>query len=66
MISVGNGPRPMASAKEWVDMLNNIQKVALSTRLRIPTVYPTCAVHGNNDAYNATIFPQNIGLGVTR
>ncbi|KZV30571.1 lysosomal beta glucosidase-like [Dorcoceras hygrometricum] len=66
MISVGNGPRPMASAKEWVDMLNHIQQGALSTRLRIPTVYTTCAVHGNNDAYNATIFPHNIGLGVSR
>lgn len=47
-------------------MVNEIQKAALSTRLGIPVIYGIDAIHGHNNAYNATIFPHNIGLGVTR
>nr|GMD69778.1 beta-glucosidase BoGH3B-like isoform X1 [Ipomoea batatas] len=39
---------------------------ALSTRLGIPIIYGIDAVHGNNNVYKATIFPHNVGLGVTR
>lgn len=59
-------PAPKASAKDWIDMINSIQKGALSTRLGIPMLYAIDAVHGNNNVYNATIFPHNIGLGATR
>lgn len=38
----------------------------MSTRLGIPMMYGIDAVHGNSKVYNATIFPHNIGLGVTR
>ncbi|XP_075491457.1 uncharacterized protein LOC142529728 [Primulina tabacum] len=62
----GSGPGPNASAKEWVNMINEIQKGALSTRLGIPMIYGIDAIHGHNNVYNATIFPHNIGLGVTR
>lgn len=43
-----------------------MQKAALSTRLGIPIIYGIDAVHGHNNVYNATIFPHNVGLGVTR
>ncbi|XP_020586479.1 uncharacterized protein LOC110028817 [Phalaenopsis equestris] len=62
----GSVPAPKASAKDWIDMINAIQKGALSTRLGIPMLYAIDAVHGNNNVYNATIFPHNIGLGATR
>ncbi|KAL1549513.1 beta-glucosidase [Salvia divinorum] len=62
----GSGPGPMASPKKWVDMVNDIQKGSLSTRLGIPMIYGIDAVHGHNTVYNATIFPHNIGLGATR
>ena len=32
----------------------------------IPLIYGIDAVHGNNNASNAVIFPHNIGLGATR
>ncbi|KAK2451130.1 beta-glucosidase BoGH3B [Trifolium repens] len=59
-------PKLNATAKDWVDMINEMQKGALSTRLGIPMIYGIDAVHGHNNVYNATIFPQNIGLGATR
>ncbi|XP_055830031.1 uncharacterized protein LOC129899195 [Solanum dulcamara] len=61
-----NVTAPNASAEDWVNKVNNIQKYALSTRLGIPMIYGIDAIHGHNNVYNATIFPHNIGLGVTR
>ena len=62
----GSVPAPKASAEAWVNMVNGIQKASLSTRLGIPMIYGIDAVHGHNNVYNATIFPHNVGLGVTR
>ncbi|PKU69655.1 Beta-xylosidase/alpha-L-arabinofuranosidase 2 [Dendrobium catenatum] len=62
----GSVPRPMATSMDWVDMINEFQKASLSTRLGIPMIYGIDAIHGNNNVYNATIFPHNIGLGATR
>ena len=62
----GSAPAKKASAKNWVNMVNKIQKASLSTRLGIPMIYGIDAVHGHNNVYNATIFPHNVGLGVTR
>ncbi|PIA54145.1 hypothetical protein AQUCO_00900600v1 [Aquilegia coerulea] len=62
----GSAPAPKASAKAWINMVNALQKVSLSTRLGIPMLYGIDAVHGHNTVYKATIFPHNIGLGVTR
>ncbi|RZC78960.1 hypothetical protein C5167_003153 [Papaver somniferum] len=62
----GSWPAPNASAATWVNMVNDFQKGSLSTRLGIPMIYGIDAVHGNNNVYNATIFPHNVGLGVTR
>lgn len=47
-------------------MINKIQKASLATRLGIPMIYGIDAVHGHNNVYKATIFPHNVGLGVTR
>ncbi|WOK98492.1 hypothetical protein Cni_G07204 [Canna indica] len=62
----GSVPSPKASVKTWVNMVNQMQKGALSTRLGIPIMYGIDAVHGHNSAYKATVFPHNIGLGATR
>lgn len=62
----GSVPKPEATAKDWIDMINEFQKGALSTRLGIPMIYGIDAVHGNNNVYKATIFPHNVGLGATR
>lgn len=62
----GSVPGPKASAEAWVNLVNGIQKASLSTRLGIPMIYGIDAVHGHSNVYNATIFPHNVGLGVTR
>lgn len=62
----GSVPLPRATAKDWVDMVNTLQKGSLSSRLGIPMIYGIDAVHGHNNVYKATIFPHNVGLGVTR
>ncbi|KMZ67534.1 Beta-glucosidase, family GH3 [Zostera marina] len=62
----GSVPKPKATPKDWVDMVNELQKGALKTRLGIPMIYGIDAVHGHGNVYKATIFPHNIGLGATR
>ncbi|KAL8210511.1 hypothetical protein R6Q57_004948 [Mikania cordata] len=62
----GSVPAEKASPKTWVDMVNDLQSGSLSTRLGIPMIYGIDAVHGHNDVYKSTIFPHNVGLGVTR
>ncbi|KAL9687643.1 hypothetical protein QQ045_032049 [Rhodiola kirilowii] len=64
--SGGSSPCPNATAEDWVNMVNDIQRGALSSRLEIPMIYGIDAVHGHNTVYNATIFPHNVRLGVTR
>ncbi|CAA0836029.1 Glycosyl hydrolase family protein [Striga hermonthica] len=56
----GSVPGPKASIEAWVNMVNEFQKGALSTRLGIPMIYGIDAVHGHNNVYNATIFPHNV------
>lgn len=62
----GSAPRDNATAEDWVNMVNEFQKGSLATRLGIPMIYGIDAVHGHNNVYKATIFPHNVGLGVTR
>lgn len=62
----GSTPLPQASAADWINMINDFQRGSLASRLGIPMIYGIDAVHGHNNAYNATIFPHNVGLGATR
>ncbi|XVF64728.1 hypothetical protein PTKIN_Ptkin09bG0190500 [Pterospermum kingtungense] len=62
----GSAPNKHATVKDWVDMVNKFQQAALATRLGIPLIYGIDAIHGHNSVINATIFPHNVGLGVTR
>ncbi|WP_433307108.1 glycoside hydrolase family 3 N-terminal domain-containing protein [Actinoplanes sp. CA-030573] len=50
----------------WADMYDAYQRGALATPLKIPMLYGTDAVHGDNNVPGSTIFPHNIGLGATR
>jgi beta-glucosidase len=61
----GSTPTPNTPAA-WVEMVNEFQSQALSTRLGIPLIYGVDAVHGHANVYGATVFPHNIGLGATR
>ncbi|KAK1570144.1 hypothetical protein QYE76_027233 [Lolium multiflorum] len=62
----GSVPSTNATPEAWVGMVNEMQRGALSTRLGIPMLYGIDAVHGHGNAYRATIFPHNVGLGCTR
>lgn len=62
----GSVPAEKASPETWINMVNEFQKGALSTRLGIPMMYGIDAVHGHNNVYKATVFPHNVGLGATR
>lgn len=57
------GPVPGSKAEEWQAKFSELQKQALSTRLKIPLLFGVDAVHGQNTYEGATIFPHNIGLG---
>lgn len=62
----GGGSHPSVNEPQaWLDMYNKYQSETLKNRLGIPLVYGIDAVHGHNNVYGATIFPQNIGLGAT-
>ncbi|XP_022150900.1 uncharacterized protein LOC111018941 [Momordica charantia] len=62
----GSVPFHNAVSSDWADMVDGFQKSALESRLGIPIIYGSDAVHGNNNVYGATIFPHNVGLGATR
>jgi len=62
----GGGSHPEVNEPQaWLDMYNKYQEETLKNRLGIPLIYGIDAVHGHNNVYGATIFPQNIGLGAT-
>lgn len=63
----GGGEAPSPNTPQaWADMTDSYQSYALSTRLRIPILYGSDAVHGHNNVFGATIFPHHIGMGATR
>lgn len=57
------GPLPGSNAEEWQEKFKELQKQALSTKLKIPLLFGVDAVHGQNTYEGATIFPHHIGLG---
>jgi beta-glucosidase len=63
------GGDTLAKPAAWLALANRFYIASLRAtpgRQPIPTLWGTDAVHGANDVYGATIFPQNIGLGATR
>ncbi|MEU4626397.1 glycoside hydrolase family 3 protein [Actinoplanes sp. NPDC023801] len=63
----GGGSVPAPNTPQaWVDMVNDLQRAALDTPLRIPLLYGIDAVHGHGNVHGATVFPHNVGLGSTR
>ncbi|XP_044970665.1 beta-glucosidase BoGH3B-like [Hordeum vulgare subsp. vulgare] len=62
----GRPPCDRASPSDWADMVDDMQRLALSSRLAVPILYGIDAVHGHNNVVGATIFPHNVGLGASR
>src|SRR3954451_23036771 len=61
----GSVPTPNTPAA-WADMVDQYQRAALATRLKIPLIYGIDTVHGDGNMYGATVFLHNIGLGASR
>jgi beta-glucosidase len=62
----GSAPRERASPADWARMVDDMQRLALASRLAVPILYGTDAVHGHNNVFGATVFPHNVGLGASR
>jgi len=63
VLSGGNTSLPQNTLQGWTNMLNGYMEASLKTRLGIPVIYGTDAVHGHNNLMNAIILPHNVGLG---
>lgn len=63
ILSGGGGSPEENTPQGWYAMIEGFQKEALGTRLQIPIIYGVDAVHGHGNLLNATVFPQQIGLG---
>jgi beta-glucosidase len=54
------------TGKGWAEQYNTIQHYAIDhSRLHIPIIYGVDAVHGFGHPYQATLFPQSLGMGAT-
>ena len=60
----GGNPTPNNPAA-WRDMVSSYIDASRQSRLGIPALYGTDAVHGHSNVVDATIFPHQIGLGAT-
>ena len=60
------GGNTLASPSAWLSLANQFYLASMAPAHGphpIPELWGIDAVHGNNDVYGATIFPQNVGLG---
>lgn len=57
-----------ARAADWLTLAEAYHQASMSTdmAIKVPVIWGTDAVHGHGNAYGATLFPHNIGLGATR
>ncbi|MFL5920298.1 MAG: glycoside hydrolase family 3 N-terminal domain-containing protein [Gaiellaceae bacterium] len=54
------------TGRGWAEQYNTIQHYAVDhSRLHIPVIYGVDAVHGFGHPYQATLFPQSLGMGAT-
>jgi len=54
-----------ASVDDWLRLSDAYYRASMSTdmKVKVPVIWGTDAVHGHNNVYGTTLFPQNIGLG---
>lgn len=66
VLSGGGGNPGDGSADAWRAHVRSYVDASRRSRLGIPILYGTDAVHGHNNVIDATIFPHNIAMGATR
>jgi beta-glucosidase len=54
-----------SSVEDWLKLSDAYYRASMSTdmKVKVPVIWGTDAVHGHNNVFGATLFPQNIGLG---
>ena len=59
------GKNMHAGVADWLKLSDQYYRASMSTDMpvKIPVIWGTDAVHGHNNVYGTTLFPQNIGLG---
>src|SRR5215469_682367 len=60
------GGNTLAPPSAWLGLANQLYLASMAASHGphpIPEFWGIDAVHGNNDVYGATVFPQNVGLG---
>ncbi len=63
----GSGAKPQSNtAAGWKEMIDTYQEEAVRSRLGIPLLYGSDAIHGHAHVAEMTVFPHMIGLGATR
>ncbi|WP_059151495.1 glycoside hydrolase family 3 protein [Novosphingobium barchaimii] len=58
-----------ASPAKWLQLADEFYDASMTrsdSRPKIPIIWGTDSVHGNNNIVGATLFPHNIGLGAAR
>ncbi len=65
VLSGGGGNPDPNTPESWAGMVGGFLAGARRSRLGIPLLYGTDAVHGHSNVVGATIFPHNVGLGAT-
>jgi len=54
-----------AGIGDWLALAERYRDASMATdaKVKIPVIWGTDAVHGDNNVFGATLFPHNIGLG---
>ncbi len=54
-----------AGIEDWLALSDRYYDASMATdaAIKVPTIWGTDAVHGDNNVFGATLFPHNIGLG---
>ncbi len=53
------------TAKEWREVLHNVQTIAIKYNTQIPLLYGLDSIHGASYVKDATIFPQQINIAAS-
>ena len=62
----GPGGQENATVQGWATFVKRYELRSMGTRVGVPVLFATDALHGNNNVPGAVIFPHHIGLGATR
>lgn len=63
--TVNNAEKPNPNIDEWRSMMEELYQISSTYGNKIPVLYGLDSVHGANYIYNATLFPQQIGVAAT-